>query len=342
MSVTLTQLGSEQPRGGSQPRTTAPVFVVGSRRSGTTLVSRIIDSHTAFAIYHESFLLPIFKREIRWYGDLRVPTNLRRLIDDIREVLSTQIQNVPSREQMLAASNDPSLTGVFGGLLKLYAQQHGKRRGGDKTPEHHRFLTELPSAFPDSSFVFTMRDPRDTVMSIRRVFNTSIEGAAYCWQQAFESYRAHAESVHLLRYEMLVQNPVAEVRALCAFLGEDFEPQMLEFHRRTGDKFNRLGGEKLSSAIDTSSLGGFRSMRASELRVIEAVCGEGMEALAYEFVARRSTTPRVSRQSRWRWIIDRLRYYGFASRRWRRGVVGWKVMARVRMRRLFDPSARGQ
>lgn len=334
--MTLTQLGSEPSRSEDQPRTTAPAFVVGSRRSGTTLVSRIIDAHPAFSIYHESFLLPIFAREVRWYGELRTATNLGRLIDDIREVLKTQIADVPSREDILAAINEPSLTGVFGALLLLYARRRGKRRGGDKTPEHHRFLTELQGAFPDSPFVFTMRDPRDTVMSIRRVFNTSIEGAAYRWREAFENYRAHAARVHLLRYEVLVQNPVAEVRALCAFLGERFELQMLEFHRHTGDEFKRLGGEKLSSAIDASSLGGFRSMPESELRVIEAVCGEGMEALGYAFVARRWTTPRLARHSRWRWIIDRLRYYGFTSRRWRRGLVGWKVMARARLRWVLN------
>ena len=75
----------------STPATTAPAFVVGCRRSGTTLVSRIIDAHSAFSIYHETFFYPIFSKELRWYGDLLAPANLNRLIDDVRDVLSTQI-----------------------------------------------------------------------------------------------------------------------------------------------------------------------------------------------------------------------------------------------------------
>src|SRR5205085_12109015 len=34
-----------------------------------------------------------------------------------------------------------------------------------------------------------------------------------------------------LRYEELVKDPVAVLRGVCKFLGEEFVPQMLEFHK---------------------------------------------------------------------------------------------------------------
>lgn len=312
-----------------------PTFIVGCRRSGTTLVSRIIDAHSAFSIYHESFLYPIFSKELRWYGDLTTASNLDRLIDDVREVVATQVRDVPTPQEIRRVITQPSLSGVFGALLHLYARAQDKRRGGDKTPEHHRFLPEIFRDFTGSPVVFTMRDPRDTVQSIRRVFDTSIAGAAHRWRQAWECYKAHKNQVYLLKYEALVLDPEAQVRRLAEVLGEVFEPGMLEFHRHTPESFrNRLGGEKLQAPIDQSSIGQFRSMPESDIRIIEAVCAEGMEELGYEFVAGRPTfapTPTAPSETRWRRIVDALRYYGLKPQRWKRGAARWKVMARLRL-----------
>jgi hypothetical protein len=321
-----------------------PVFIVGCRRSGTTLVSRIVDAHSAFAVYHESFLYPIFGSELRWYGDLGDGANLARLVDDVREVLGTQISDVPDAATIRRTLSHPSLSGVFEALLQLHARRHGKRRGGDKTPEHHRYVPDILRDLPGSPIVFTMRDPRDTVLSIRRVFNTSVEGAAHVWRHAFESYHAQAHRVRLLRYEALVGFPEDTVRTLCEAVGEPFESGMLEFHRHLPDGFRRRGGEKLAGPVDPGSVGLFQSMPTRDLHVIEAICGEGMEVMGYERVAggRPGDAPGPApRPRRWRWVWDRLRYYGTNGERWRRGAARWKVMARVRVRWLLRGAGRG-
>lgn len=37
--------------------------------------------------------------------------------------------------------------------------------------------------------------------------------------------------VKVIKYEELVQSPEETLKALCAFLGEDYSPRMLEYHR---------------------------------------------------------------------------------------------------------------
>jgi len=314
---------------------TIPVFIVGCRRSGTTLLSRLVDAHSAFAVYHESFLYPLFRDELRWYGDLRRSANLDSLIADVREAIATQIGEVPSPQRIREATPAPSLSGILAGLLRLYALQQGKRRGGDKTPEHHRYLGDILRDFPASPVLFLMRDPRDTVHSTRRVFQSSVAGAAEAWRQAFESYRVHADRIHLVRYETLVQDPSGEVRRVCTRLGEPFEESMLDFHRHS-EGFRRLGGEKLSAAIDAGSVGVYRAMAQHEVRRIEEICGEGMESLGYSFSqlpgTGRSAAPQRPVAGRTRWVLDRLRYYGLNRDRWRRGAARWKIMLRARLR----------
>jgi hypothetical protein len=164
------------------------------------------------------------------------------------------------------------------------------------------------------------------------------------WRHAFESYRAQAHRVHLLRYEALVRFPEDTVRTLCEAVGEPFESGMLEFHRHLPDGFRRRGGEKLAGPIDPASVGLFQSMPTRDLRVIEAICGEGMEVMGYERVvggpAGNAPGP-AARPRRWRWVWDRLRYYGTNGERWRRGAARWKVMARVRVRWLLRGAGRG-
>jgi hypothetical protein len=85
-------------------------------------------------------------------------------------------------------------------------------------------------------------------------------------------------------------------------------------------------------------VGQFRSLPAADLRAIESICAEGMEAMGYGFEAGGRTPSPASvapRPSRWRWLLDRLRYYGANRRRWQRGAARWKVMVRVRVRWLL-------
>lgn len=319
------------------PHVEPPFFLVGARRSGTTLLSRILDSHPRLAVYHESFLYSIFKAELPWYGSLDEDSHLHRLIQDVREVLGTQIDDVPSLDRIRAVLQRRTLGGVLAALLHLHASAQGKRRGGDKTPEHHHFIGDILDTGISAQVAFIMRDPRDTVLSIRRTFATSVEGAAHVWLNAFMSFRRWRDHVHLVRYETLVREPEPAIEALCEFLGEPYDPVMLEFFHHVPEAFrNRLGGEKLGGPIDPGSIGNFRKMTSSEIGAIERICGPGMEEMGYERVHETGPAGPVveaarPRQSRTRWVIDRLKYYGFKRARWVRGWARWKVMLRVRL-----------
>ena len=56
-----------------------PVFVIGCPRSGTTLLTLMLSSHSRIAFPPETrFLLPVFRAH-REFGDLREKRNRRRL-----------------------------------------------------------------------------------------------------------------------------------------------------------------------------------------------------------------------------------------------------------------------
>jgi hypothetical protein len=324
---------SAKPREGLNP-SSVPFFIVGCTRSGTTLVSRILDSHSRLAVYHESHFYHLLRHDLHRYGNLEQSSNLRRFLADVREVLRRQRKmTVPTEEEFLAALSESTFAGALAALLTLYAQQQGKSRGGDKTPGHHSYLAEITEQLPQSPLIFLLRDPRDTVVAIHEKFGTSLKGATALWNAAYLSYTKFPGRVHLIPYEALVRRPTESVQALCTYLGEDYEPGMMRFFEHIPDRLARIKyNQDLLTPIDPSHIGRFREMSKSEITRVEAACGIGMEALGYKFSGTKPKVLPIKEPTRLEFIIDRLRFYGWNRYRWRRGWIRWKVVLRLRLK----------
>ena len=316
----------------------APFFIVGCTRSGTTLVSQILDSHSRLAVYHESHFYHLLRHDLYRYGNLGQLSNLRRFLIDVREVLQRQRKmTVPTEEEFLAALSEPSFAGVLATVLSLYARQHGKRRGGDKTPGHHSYLAEITEHLPHSPVIFLLRDPRDTVVAIREKFDISLKGATALWNAAYLTYTKFSGRVHLVSYEELVRRPTESVQAICAHLGEAYEPDMMRFFERIPNQLKRIKyNQDLLTPVSPSHVGRFREMSADEIKRVEAACGIGMEAMGYDFSGTKPKVLPIKAPTKLEFIIDRLRFYGWNRYRWRRGWIRWKVVLRLRLKHFLS------
>ncbi len=317
-----------------------PFFIMGCPRSGTTLLSRILDTHSRIAVYHETYYYPIFRPHLPFYGNLNQSSNLNRLVTDVLEYIRVQgLTAPPETKEFWKALVAPTFEGVLTTLLQLHAREQGKVRVGEKSPNHFLYLSEILETFPESPVIFVIRDPRDTVLSNTKSLNSGIEGAAQLWNEAFLSYSRASRPVHLIRYEELVQHPAETVKALCAFIGERYEPAMFRFFKQIPESWLALPlirRSKLLGPIVSASVGKFRQLPARDIERIEAICAAGMEALGYPFTIHsralnRKPPEKLSRVNFW---INRLRYYGWNRARWRRGWFRWKMVLRVRARYL--------
>ena len=316
-----------------------PLFIMGCMRSGTTLVSQIFSSHSRIAVFHETYYYTFFRPELHYYGDLGQPPNLMRFITDVLESIRVQQVNPPEIEEFRKALVAPTFEGVLTTLLHLYARSQGKVRGGDKTPTHHVYLSEILEKFPESPVIFIIRDPRDTVLSLQKAFGTSIDGGARLWNDTFLSYSNASQDVYLVRYEELVQKPTEVVKAICSFIGEPYEPTMLRFFELIPERLHgRYHLRKLFEPMNATSVGNFRQMSTRDIERIEAACAEGMEAMGYPFTTRLATRPGVVNRNAPRilsflsFLLDRLHYYRWDKGRWRAGWFRWKIVFRARAR----------
>ena len=104
-----------------------PIFIVGAPRSGTTLVARILHGHSRIANYHETQYYPFLRADLHRHGDLWQLPNMKRFIDDLRELTrELQAVNLPPTNEFTESLIKPAFEGVLATLLQLHARTAGK------------------------------------------------------------------------------------------------------------------------------------------------------------------------------------------------------------------------
>jgi len=287
----------------------SPVFVRGFSRSGGTLVVTLLDAHPRIAMSYEQYPDLLATRD----GS---PVDLPRL--------ARGFAAAASRKEALATVADKNLHTFFArawrggldhrqrivdlgehaargmGLVAMADRLHfieslclakmrrvKKPRWGLKCENQFEDYLAL---WPAACFINVVRDGRDVLAS---QFNTGAfhpdpAAVGRSWSETILKFRGLASRpgvrAHELVYERLVREPEAEVRALCRFLGEEFHPPMLEFHRQdlTIYKANHLSMNRITQPIDGSKIGRWRTeLSGEQLRSFYAAAGEVMELLGY-------------------------------------------------------------
>jgi hypothetical protein len=268
-------------------------FVVGSGRSGTTLLRLMLEQHPDLAIPPESYF-PISMRR-------RVPRYVSAAGFDLDAYVSELLRNVRFQDWDLHESVVRArLHGVepidwpeaIRRTFALYAEKVGKRRYGDKTPWFIMRITELSELFAESRFVHLIRDGRDVALSIREMTwgPSRVPALAEFWAKRIrigrtEGARLGADRYLELRYEDLVQDPTGELRRVCTFLDLDYREKMLAYAEREPSAVlarEREQHRHLSKPV-TKGLRDWRTQMSShDVAVFEAVAGRELVACGYE------------------------------------------------------------
>ena len=276
----------------------SPVFVVGPPRSGTTLTARLLgglprlfmpgETHFLEDIYHRrqstadlADRLPGVLAGLRTlYGRFNEPADQQR-IDTLWEACGFERQ----------LSGCASYQELFGTFMTLQAASAGKTRWGNQVPRDVFELDTIFGMFPDARVIACIRDPRDFLVSYRDKWTISTEGArlrrlyhpvltSYLWKASaravLDGRSRFGSAIHVMRYEDLVGEPASQLRRLCAFIGEEFDPQALRTqfsNSSTGERF---------TGIATRSAGRWRAdLPTEDAYFAQRICGPVMERFGY-------------------------------------------------------------
>ena len=209
-------------------------FIVGARRSGTTLLRLILDRHSEVAIPPESHFIPRLWSRRQRYGSNAHIEYLEQFLRDLASEHRFRQWGIPvdAVRARLAQLREPTFADGIGAVFRTYAELHGKSRWGDKTPQYLHQVGLLSHLFPESRFIHLVRDGRDVALSMVSLerLHHSVASAAYYWRRdlrkAFAAAPGLGGRLLWLPYEDLVSDPENVMPAVCSFLDLGFESSM--------------------------------------------------------------------------------------------------------------------
>lgn len=283
--------------------------IVGSPRSGTTLLRFMLDAHTELAIPPETGFLTLGAK-LKGRGDRLRETFFRAVVNYPESAPAWPDFEVPEEafRSALNEINPFNISDGFRAFYRLYAARLGKPRWGDKTPIYCRSLEAIRRVLPEARFVHIIRDGRDAALSLRKMWFSpgwEIETQAAYWRECvLAARRAGVGRPDYLevRYEDLILNTRETLERICAHVSLSYEDGMLSYYTRTPERLREHKGrsrpdgtplltqeqrlrqqERTTAPPDPSLVYAWKqAMSAEERGRFQNVAGDLLKELGYE------------------------------------------------------------
>jgi len=265
-------------RAGREPL--KPGFVIGVYRSGTTLLRYVLDSHPNIAVPPESNFLnglaELWGNE--WYK---------------KGLQGVGVDGEGFRQRLRAFAGD---------VFDDYTLAKDKQRWFDKTPSYVAILDFLDEIFGDECrYIMLYRHGLDVANSMANMHGNDVKrgpgqrfadrypdsahltNACY-WaeqcekMQAFEA--AHPGQCFRIHYEQYSAEPESYLPPLFEFLGEEWDPEVLNFAEKQHD-FGLQDSKVLETKGFKPNVGVYRNWAEAEIRRAEEAVGATLRKLGY-------------------------------------------------------------
>lgn len=211
------------------------LFVIGAPRSGTTMLERILASHSAIMGGPEPHLLTPLAHLGVWDKVDRAPYD---------HVLAAESQKLfvdalPNKEQDYWEACRAYCDVLYG----RYLATSGKSICMDKTPAYALVLPFMAKVFPDAKYVVITRHPIATFSSYANSFFDGDYQAAQQYNPILNRYvpalaaflRQKDTPYFHVKYEDLVKNPEAWMERIYDYIGVPFEKESIEYGKNASE-----------------------------------------------------------------------------------------------------------
>jgi len=276
-------------------------FIVGIGRSGTTLLMSMLNAHPTIQATPEVNFFVFFHSS--WKNKTKFTESDFKKVDAYVQMFKRRKHasgfdwkmDVFRKEIQSAATINFAIiyqcfykAFVYAGKPKLITHSF------DKNPINTLFLDDIITHFPNSKFVFLIRDPRANYLSRKEKVNfrkPNIYADSYRWafynKNSIELIEKHKDRFYVLRYEDLVSDAKMELNKISEFFGFPNDESMLNFHLNVKENsLNQVMNgtisvqekaktkfEKLSRPINTDRLEVWKQkLSKEEIELNSAIC----------------------------------------------------------------------
>jgi hypothetical protein len=270
----------------------APVFVLGSVRSGTTLLYHMLLSAGGFAVYRtESHAINLLEPR---FGDLSKLENRKKLMKAWLDSKLFQVSGLDAgvieKKVLAECSNGGNFLRT---VMEEIAHNQGVERWADCTPEHLAYIPRIKETIPDALIIHIIRDGRDVALSLEKQNwikplpwdrnRPLIAGAAY-WDWIVRKGRRDGTALGRdyceVRFEDLIGNPRVVLAQLSDFIDQELDYDRIQ---KAGiGSVNEPNTSFSGNKDEFNPVGRWRSsLTAQDLEQLEGMIGDTLEELGY-------------------------------------------------------------
>ncbi len=217
-------------------------FIVGTSRSGSTLLQSMLNTHSKVVIPPETHFFHSYRHLSEVYQDESKTVFRDRLIDFWYDQ-KTRIRDLGLQKDAVKAGADSldlyDPLELFLLQMTLYRQERQKEIIGEKTPRHILHVPDILEEFPNAKIISLFRDPRAAAFSeIKAHFGSpSVIVTTRRWHKYVAMHQQLEEELSsdqymMLQYRDLVANPKEVLQQVTGLIDVPFEEQMLRFYER--------------------------------------------------------------------------------------------------------------
>ena len=274
-----------------------PVFMIGTQRSGSNLLRLMLNQLSDIASPHPPHILERMFPLMDHYGDLDKDENYKNLINDVCKLVELNPVEWSGmeldRDEIESKAHGRSLLGVYAAIHDIYTERQGAKSWCCKSLANIKYADKIEEHFDNPKYIYLYRDGRDVALS----FQKAVVGEKHIYNIASGWAKTQKMALNLkdlidknrfysVSYEQLTQQPEETARSLCDFLGTEYVPEMLDFHKSNEAKnaasSSNLWGNVTSPILKNNSQKFLTQMSPTDLAIFESVAGGILDSLGYE------------------------------------------------------------
>ena len=242
----------------------APIFVIGLPRTGTTLVERLLNSHS----------------QVNSIGEFK---DFPMMLSDMAGAIAPSMPGASNAEIFRAVD--------FRALGERYLTAAREVAGDsarfvDKLPYNFLYCGYLLGALPKARILHLTRHPLDACYAIYKTLFFGAYSFSYDLDELADyviSYHQHMQHwhqvlpgrIHDVQYETLVREPEATARGILEFCDLTWEEQVLDFHNQPAASMT-ASAMQVRKPVHTDSIDAWRRAGEGFKRVEEKLAAAGL------------------------------------------------------------------